>query len=300
MKNLLFEIIMSKQCNKRCNYCDLDFKNENLDNLVIDEFYNKLNWILQKNDNIFINFFGWEPLLNYTWIKYFLTKFNEIQKIKYSIGTNWALLNNEILDFFYKYNVEINLSIDSKNINDLNLLNIVKNYKWKVNINFIIEPSKINFLNKNLENLKIFKNINLMPVYATLDRNNDQLNQFYEILNYIYKSFIKINLQFFPYYKGQTNEKQFILDVNGDIFWDIDSLLYLQKQYKILPKILRNQIENNSKLWNIFFNNLDDILDKNDILKIEKIVLNIPKIILKTQTNQKLETLNKKALLSKI
>lgn len=300
MKNLLFEIIMSKQCNKRCNYCDLDFKNENLDNLVIDEFYNKLNWILQKNDIVFINFFGWEPLLNYTWIKYFLTKFNEIQKIKYSIGTNWALLNNEILDFFYKYNVEINLSIDSKNINDLNLLNIVKNYKWKVNINFIIEPSKIDFLNKNLENLKIFKNINLMPVYATLDRNNDQLNQFYEILNYIYKNFLNINLQFFPYYKGQTNEKQFILDVNGDIFWDIDSLLYLQKQYKILPKILRNQIENNSKLWNIFFNNLDDIMDKNDILKIEKIVLNIPKIILKTQTNQKLEILNKKALLSKI
>lgn len=300
MKNLLFEIIMSKQCNKRCNYCDLDFKNENLDNLVIDEFYNKLNWILQKNDNIFINFFGWEPLLNYTWIKYFLTKFNEIQKIKYSIGTNWALLNNEILDFFYTYNVEINLSIDSKNINDLNLLNIVKNYKWKVNINFIIEPSKIDFLNKNLENLKIFKNINLMPVYATLDRNNDQLNQFYEILNYIYKNFLNANLQFFPYYKGQTNEKQFILDVNGDIFWDIDSLLYLQKQYKILPKILRNQIENNSKLWNIFFNNLDDIMDKNDILKIEKIVLNIPKIILKTQTNQKLEILNKKALLSKI
>lgn len=300
MKNLLFEIIMSKQCNKRCNYCDLDFKNENLDNLVIDEFYNKLNWILQKNDNIFINFFGWEPLLNYTWIKYFLTKFNKIQKIKYSIGTNWALLNNEILDFFYTYNVEINLSIDSKNINDLNLLNIVKNYKWKVNINFIIEPSKIDFLNKNLENLKIFKNINLMPVYATLDRNNDQLNQFYEILNYIYKNFLNANLQFFPYYKGQTNEKQFILDVNGDIFWDIDSLLYLQKQYKILPKILRNQIENNSKLWNIFFNNLDDIMDKNDILKIEKIVLNIPKIILKTQTNQKLEILNKKALLSKI
>ena len=57
-----------------------------------------------------------------------------------------------------------------------------------------------------------------MPVYATLDRNNDQLNQFYEILNYIYKSFLNINLQFFPYYKGQTNEKQFILDVNGDIF----------------------------------------------------------------------------------
>ena len=223
MKNLLFENVMSKKCNKRCNYCDLDFKNENLDNLVIDEFYNKLSWILQKNDIVFINFFGWEPLLNYTWIKYFLTKFNEIQKIKYSIGTNWALLNNEILDFFYKYNVEINLSIDSKNINDLNLLNIVKNYKWKVNINFIIEPSKINFLNKNLENLKIFKNINLMPVYATLDRNNDQLNQFYEILNYIYKNFLNINLQFIPYYKEKTNEKQFILDVNGDIFWDIDS-----------------------------------------------------------------------------
>ena len=38
MKNILIEVIINNQCNKRCQYCDLDFKNKSLSKENIDDF----------------------------------------------------------------------------------------------------------------------------------------------------------------------------------------------------------------------------------------------------------------------
>ena len=54
MNKILIELILTNQCNKRCEYCDLDFQNKSLSfndlNLFI-EFINK------NKANYTINFF---------------------------------------------------------------------------------------------------------------------------------------------------------------------------------------------------------------------------------------------------
>jgi sulfatase maturation enzyme AslB (radical SAM superfamily) len=51
-----------------------------------------------------INFFGWEPLLEFMKLKYFLENAKKYIN-KFTIWTNGILLDKEKLDFFKKNNV---------------------------------------------------------------------------------------------------------------------------------------------------------------------------------------------------
>ena len=69
------------------------------------------NYEKKSNYKVSINFFGGEPLLKFNdIIKPLVEKYNE--KVYFNITTNGILLDEDIVDFFYKYNVGILLSFD--------------------------------------------------------------------------------------------------------------------------------------------------------------------------------------------
>lgn len=270
-EDLLFEIIVSNQCNRRCSYCKIDFENKNISFENIDKFIDFLFHNQEKIDNIKINFFWWEPLLWFEKIVYFLEKSQKInKKINYSIWTNWVLLDKEKLDFFVKNNFNIYLSVDFES-KDIFIKNNLKFDFEKVFINFVLEPEKIDFYEKKIRKILNywFKKINFLPAMWIVWENND-----FEKLEKFYKKFNKIEnkeVKFYSYFNWFSKEKQFIYDTNWNFYFDLDSLLWIQKQNIEIEKNIRNYIEKKSYIWNI--ENIKDIFDlieknnKNEILK---------------------------------
>jgi len=282
MHKILIELILTNSCNKRCEYCDLDFKNKALSK---DELDIIIKFLSENKADYIINFFGWEPLLYYNNIKYFLEKTKNIVSI-FTIWTNWVLLDKEKLDFFKINNVEISLSIDNISVlNDLNLEQI-SNYKEIINLNFIIDPdyiknSKVLFK----EILKYdFQKINIMPVFTTKNWDNNSFLELKKLKKYI-DSFCLNNINYFSYYNWISIDKQFILDTDLNLYADLDSLLWLQKQYKIVPNKFKETIHEHTKIWNVKDLNLLDLINNYNIEKILKIALSVPKEIWKLKQN---------------
>ncbi len=278
MNNILIELILTNQCNKRCEYCDLDFRNKSLSYYDLDLFID----FLSKNKAFYtINFFWWEPLLEFGKIEYFVNKSKKYVN-KFSIWTNWVLLDKKKLDFFKLNNVHVYLSIDNiTSWKDLNL-DIIKNYSEIININFINDPD---YLLNSISLYEIIKNhwftnISFMPVYTTKNRSKDNLIKLKIIYDKILSDSLNINLSSFCYYNWFSIDKQFILDTDWFFYSDLDSLLWLQKQYNVIDNKMVSEIEINTKLISLYDDNLSlkNIVDLYNSEKILKLVLKIPKI----------------------
>jgi len=132
LKNALTHLTLevTQQCNLRCLYCsysgtfyykrchnqrDMDFA---IAKKAIDFFLNHSN----ESENIFISFYGGEPLLNYSLIKKCVEYINEANKnknIHYSITTNGILLREDIINYLKKNNFFLTVSLDGpKEVND--------------------------------------------------------------------------------------------------------------------------------------------------------------------------------------
>ena len=165
MNKILIELILTNQCNKRCEYCDLDFKVKSLSFNELDLF---IHFLKTNKADYTINFFWWEPLLEFGKLKYFFDNSKQYVS-KFSIWTNWVLLNKEKLEYFRQNNIIIYLSIDNINLwKDIDLV-LCSDYKDIININFINDPD---FLDNSIlifEKIKQywFKNISFMPVFST-------------------------------------------------------------------------------------------------------------------------------------
>ncbi len=282
MHNLLFEIIMSKDCNKRCPYCKLDFSKKNIDNKNLDLLINLLINSKEKINSCIINFFWWEPLLNIVWIKYFVEKTKHLGFIKYSIWTNWILLTQEKINYFLENNFKIYLSFDSSNTDFLVNKDFLKKAIWNIDVNYIINPNTIEKSYNDFEKIVKFwyTNINIMPVYFTIkwDKNSfislkrllrDKINKY--LLNDIF------NIKFYSYYNWVSTDIQYILETDWTLYSDLDSLLWIQKQWSIISKELSQQIEYKTKIWNISDVSLNNIINAYNIKDIIKLVHDIPK-----------------------
>lgn len=277
MNNILIELILTNQCNKRCEYCDLDFRNKSLSYSDLDLF---IDFLSKNKANYTINFFWWEPLLEFEKLKYFLEKSKKYVN-RFTIWTNWFFLDREKLYFFKKNNVKIYLSIDNITLwKDLNL-DLIKNYNEIININFINDPDYLNnsiYLYEKIISFW-FKNISFMPVYTTKKRNKDNLIKLKIVYDNILSNSLVVNLNYFCYYNWFSSDKQFILDTDWFFYSDLDSLLWLQKQYSIIDKNIIDYIENSTKLISLYDNNLslEKIISFYNKEKILRMVLNIPK-----------------------
>lgn len=99
---------LTNQCNLSCPYC---FCEQNNCSMSLETATKAVEWILTLTEKPFINFFGGEPLLYFDSIivplveKYF-------DKVTFGITTNGILLNEDKVDFFYKYDIQPLLSFD--------------------------------------------------------------------------------------------------------------------------------------------------------------------------------------------
>ncbi len=277
MDKILIELILTNKCNKRCEYCDLDFQNKSLSFDELDIF---INFIKKNKANYTINFFWGEPLLEFEKLKYFVNE-SKNNVSKFSIWTNWVLLTKEKLDFLRDNNIEIYLSIDNISLwKDLDL-ELIKDYKEIININFINDPDYLD--NSLLVFEKIidlwFKNIAFMPAFNTKKWNIKTLWNLKQIYSKIITQSSIINLSTYTYFNWVSIDKQFILDTDMILYSDLDSLLWLQKQYKNIDLNLKKSINDKTKILSLLSDDitLEKVINIYNIDEILKLVFEIPK-----------------------
>lgn len=174
---------VTQRCNLRCQYCVYsEVKNPNTRSHAANamnfqtakkaiDFYAKHS--IDEEEKA-IGFYGGEPLLEFELIKKIINYANELfegKDIIYSITTNGTLLNDDIIEFFVKNDMNITISLDGpKLIHDKNrkfangkgsfdivLQNLVKlkersTKKIPFGINMVIDPD-----NDYEETIKLFE-----------------------------------------------------------------------------------------------------------------------------------------------
>ena len=120
-------IIVTENCNFNCRYCFLSerisssaqkkmsFKTAKASIELLQRTYERQNFEYDRT----ITFYGGEPLLNFSTIKYFMEEIDSIKSkafwpsnIKYTIITNGSLLTKEHLNFFKQFNIGLCISYD--------------------------------------------------------------------------------------------------------------------------------------------------------------------------------------------
>lgn len=298
-EKLLFEIVVSRQCNKRCPYCDLDFSSDFISQEVIDGAIKYFSTISGEIDTLSINFFWGEPLLAMDKIEYFVAELEKNNiNAKLSIGTNGVLLNAEKLSFLKKHDLHIYLSIDTETGIEVLEKNIFSSCQDMFEINFIINPNTIalsyGILEKVIE--KWFKNINLMPVFWTIDWKKEDLKALNKFVDFCRENQKNVSFEYYSYFNDVSIEKQFMLEIDGEIYSDLDSLLWIQRQnHNIVPQELIKDIYDGTFVWNIFkFDTLLDLLRAYNIKEILKLVFSIPKVQWNSETYKVIDIIMKK------
>ncbi len=275
----MFEIIMSNQCNRRCPYCKLDFHNK----IISQEYLDSMVYFLESNkssiSNCIINFFGWEPLLNFDWIKYFVSKTKHLPFIKYSIWTNWILLNEKIFNYLNENNFQIYLSIDTEIADVILKKDFLKNNLKNIKLNFIVNPNTVDksflLFDKCID--FGFKNINIMPVMFSIKWNKNSFSLLKKFIDTKIKPFKNYDINLVSYYNWFTTDIQYVLDSDGFVYLDLDSLLWIQKQWSILSSKLKDKIHNYTKIWKMQDISFKKLISSYNIKEILKLVLEIPK-----------------------
>lgn len=121
-------LLISQKCNMKCDYCFVDEgKFRGKESLMSRDVALKAVDFLLKNsktDNLEIDFFGGEPLLNWDTIKEVVLYGNKESKrfgkrIRYSLTTNGILLDREKIDFLNENMISLIISLDGpKEVND--------------------------------------------------------------------------------------------------------------------------------------------------------------------------------------
>jgi len=285
--NVLIELIINNQCNKRCDYCDLDFRNKKFEKEDLDIFIDFLRKNSEEVNYFFINFFGWEPLLSYEEVKYFVWNV-WVENIKYSIGTNGVFLDEEKLEFLKKNNFKIYLSVD--NIDGKPFLEKKDFYGYQdmIEVNYINDPDFLYNSRLTLDLIleKGFKNINFMPVFTTKKRDKEKLKDFLILKNYI-SSLPGLNINYFSYYNGFSSDIQFMLDTDMYFYQDLDSLIWLQKQYSLLPADLKKELHEGTQLFHLGEETftVKDLINRYNAKKVLELVMKIPKVLGTYQEN---------------
>jgi uncharacterized protein len=185
LENEISSIILevTERCNLRCNYCIYhskhqsyrEFGNKNMSIALAKKAIDFLASYSKCNKEIYIGFYGGEPLINFPLIKqsikYAKNLFND-QKITFSMTTNATLLTEEIADFLVANEMSIIISLDGpKDIHNQNRVfinqegsftstlkgveNLIKAYcKQKIEPNF-----GFNMVITNAYNQKIYDEI---------------------------------------------------------------------------------------------------------------------------------------------
>lgn len=121
IQQIIFEV--TEDCNLRCKYCIYHEENDKFrvfgkKYMDIDIAYKALDYVLENSymPDLYVGFYGGEPLLNFEFIKkcvnYVLLN-NNGKEITFSMTTNGTLITKEIAEYFASIpNFTITVSID--------------------------------------------------------------------------------------------------------------------------------------------------------------------------------------------
>jgi len=187
MKVNLF-IAITEDCNLDCEYCNVS-KSKN--NISLKDAIKSIHYFIKffkKAEGYNIFFIWWEPLIKFNLLKiliFFIKKleFNLKREFKIHLVTNGTLLDRKKLDFFYKYWVQISLSLDSLDINynyrnfRNSILSSSKNlvpnislfleYRDIIRIKMVVVPWEVKKMYENYKNIfnVWFNFINIQPAH---------------------------------------------------------------------------------------------------------------------------------------
>jgi uncharacterized protein len=195
MARLVFKL--TKACNFKCSYCYINSSEENgqivkSSTLIdIDTCKNSFSKALElyPEEDIHIAFFGGEPLvaLNiiYEWFDYTDTFEEEIKnKISYSITTNGALINDEVIEKFTERNVYFTLSLDDENKREDIYETIKKIVAFQRSKNKKLLQVRVTITNPNSNQVDIYEKLKSLGV--------DQIHIMPTTMqNYDYQNFLR-------------------------------------------------------------------------------------------------------------
>lgn len=171
-------IILTNNCNLKCKYCFQMFKKHDLLNYEnLSKRIELLKLRLNNVDNLSINLFGGEPLLNWNGFSLVLEQFKNNNKVHLSTITNGTLLNEERIRYLSEFNnFHLELSIDgNKDSNSWRLLNgkscfdnllsnLILFNKFNIMYKIRMTVGKFN-ISYVLDSLKMFESIGVKTVY---------------------------------------------------------------------------------------------------------------------------------------
>lgn len=222
-------------CNMNCKYCYVDgkkgerfLKQQNVDELIMFITNNR-----KSDEDIFVSFFGGEPLLAFDIIKAAVLKMNKTfpNKIKYGITTNGLLLNKEIIDFFADNAFAVSLSWDGCEVaHDCNRIDrlgqgtyqrvrekyllLMESGLVTVRVRATFNSQTYVYLKQSVENMKEVDadiRVIFVPDYFDNNWNEQKLNELSKIIKEIRKKNVVDNITII----GDENKK--IRVCNGGI-----------------------------------------------------------------------------------
>jgi len=239
---------LTSQCNIRCKYCYIDFKNKRIDEKVarnIIDYFLLQNWKEKK-----ISFFWWEPLLEFKLLKNLVFYAKEIaiknnRHIKFTIATNFLLINKEKTQFLKENNFEIHVS-----------------FNWKKEINDKLRDNSTELLLSNLN--KCSSVIWRKDIVILLAFSNFEVWYLYENLKYIYNLWfrnISLELIFWKKYIWNKNDifilKKELLKIKKSNFYNNLNVMNLKKENRFLDISIKWEAWENSFKFNNFEANFE-------------------------------------------
>jgi len=170
-------------CNMNCKYCFIKKSNEKINKATIDKLLEMCKE--NKNERIHIRFYGGEPLLYFSQIKYIIKRVKELGlESTYALPTNGTLLNEKICKFIKKHDISVMVSIDGpEEINDLMRVDINNNGTFE----------------KIVNGIKILEYYDIQYQIAVTIHNHN-INELPEVINYLYETFHPSFVNFnYPY-----------------------------------------------------------------------------------------------------
>lgn len=114
---------VTRNCNFRCRYCSFA-RSHNIDRTHEERY---MSWEVAKesidflfehskdSEEVYLSFYGGEPLLNFALIKQsveYAERIFDTKKVIYNMTTNGSILSNEILEFLVKHHFYLLISLD--------------------------------------------------------------------------------------------------------------------------------------------------------------------------------------------
>jgi len=240
--NKRYWLFIGTQCNVSCSFCYYRKHHKYFKTLE------ELEFLMQHVLNIYhfeeVDISGGEPSIYPDLEQLVLMLRNKFQ-LKVGVVTNGFshkhldLFDDRLLTF-HGFEDDYYLSVGSKKLFSvfINTLEFCEKHDIFIRINFVLfNENQYNKLDNYLEFLqqfKVVKQVNLLPINAWSDQKNTTFNRYRPLnIHNIYN--FEINIRYFPY--CLTNRPEFVVSMLGHI-WDKRDWSVLS--YKLPDKILRN------------------------------------------------------------